>query len=353
MKIFKGIIAISLLVSSVMAIEPMQKEAGWSGFVLLGAGGINFKNNEIAGNPLVDVEEKQIHNYGEATSQSTGLPVITGVARYTLEDKKTEFFLGNSLEDYLRMDNSLALGVRHVFNGVGILGVRLLFSTTPTQVWEDPFVKDTDRKDTDRTSAGLGLKWEKIFGSNFEVDVRARKMEFSNDINGQALNSQSGGGTGTVDADAGEGAHFIDDAGQKLLEREGLMTSAELLYTWHVAKSNLIIPSIKFISSDRDGDARDYSETSVKLGHLFFNQKWLIASNVFIGEARFDKENPVFQKKQDTTIVGAGVNVTYQKPFGWEDWNLNAGLVATQANSEIDFYDTSFVIATFGFAYVF
>ena len=60
MRVLKSVVLASFLVSSAMAIQPIQKEAGWSGFILLGVGGLNFKNNEVAENSLVDVEDKRI-----------------------------------------------------------------------------------------------------------------------------------------------------------------------------------------------------------------------------------------------------------------------------------------------------
>jgi len=349
MTIIKSILVASLLASSAMAIEPIQKEAGWSGFVLLGAGGISYKNSEVAGNRMVDVKDQKIESYGKPKSQSAAIPVVTGIARYTLENKKTEIFLGNSLEDFLRMDASIALGVRHSFEGVGILGMRILASATPTDVWQDPFLKDTDRSATDRTSMGIGLKWEAIMGSNFEVDLRARNVEFDQDYNGQTL-VRTGAQIGQ---DAGEGAVFISQADQKLLERDGTMSSLELLYTWKLGKHNLIIPSAKVLLNDRDGDARDFTQSELKVGHFYFDKKWIVASNLFISEAKYDEDNPIFQKKQDMTVLGGGINITYKQLFGWKDWNLNAGIVASQGNSDIDFYDSSLVIASLGMAYVF
>lgn len=338
----------SLLASAAMAIEPMQKEAGWSGFLLMGAGYLKYENNEIAGNRLFNVSDTRLDDYGSAKSKSIGIPVLTGTASYTLEGSKTEFFIGNSLEDYLRMDATLALGVRHQFDGVGILGIRLLASTTPTDVWEDPFYKGGDRRDTERKSKGLGLKWESIMSSNFEIDIRARKMEFDNDRNGESLNDGIGG-LPTGD----NGAFTIDNAGQKLLEREGNLVSAEVLYTWTMNPNNFLIPAIKFTNDDRDGDARDNTRAELKLSHIFMNPKWIVASSIVAGKASFDKENPIFLKKQDTTQIGMGINVTYKNVFGWKHWNVNGGFYASQGDSDIDFYDTKLFLATLGVAYSF
>jgi len=353
MKILNSILTASLLITSAMAIEPIQKEAGFSGFVLMGGGYLAYENNEIAGNRLFNVQDSTLDNYGSPTEKKIGIPIFTGTVRYTLENKKTEFFIGNSLEDYLRMDATLALGVRHQFDGIGILGIRLLASTTPTDVWEDPFYKDGNRNDTERKSAGIGLKWESIMGSNFEVDIRARNISFDNDRNGASLNENltGNGPAGTPTGD--HGAVYISNAGQKLLEREGTLTSIEGLYTWNIDGNNFLIPSLKFTNDDRDGDARDSTRADLQLSHIFMNKTWIVASSLYVGSSSYDKDNPVFLKKQDTDYVGGGINLTYKDIFGWKDWALNAGAYASKGDSDIEFYDTNILLATAGIAYSF
>ena len=353
MKLFKLAITCSLIVSSLLAIEPISKESGWSGFVLLGAGTIEYENNEVAGNQMVDVEDKTISNYGSPNSQSTAIPVFTGTVKYTLEDKKTEIFIGNSLEDYLRMDSSLSLGIRHDFKDVGILGIRLLASTVPTDVWEDPFYKGGDRTDTERTSAGIGLKWESIFGSNFEIDMRARNIEFDKDRNGASLNENLGGNGAAGTSTGDNGAMYISDAGQRLLEREGSIAITEILYTYTLNDSNIFVPSVKFTNDDRDGDARDYTKAEIKISHMYHNKRWVYVGNIFVGSSEYDEDNPVFGKKQDTDFIGAGINVTYKNIFNLKNWSLNAGVYASEGDSDIDFYDTEIFMATIGMAYRF
>ncbi len=349
MKIVKILISTSLIVSSLMALEPMQKEAGWSGFVLMGGGGISYESSEISGLKILDLDHKTIQDRSSAKTESGFLPMLTGTVQYTLEDKKTEFFAGNSLEDFLRFDMSLALGARHQFDGVGILGVRFLFSTTPTQVWEDPLLTGVERTSTDRTSKGLGLKWESIMGSNFEVDVRARKFEFDTDRNGISLidNANAGTSAGT------NGEVYITSAQQKLLEREGNMVSIEGLYTWHVNQSHFLIPSIKLTDDNRDGDARDNTRIDLKLSYVFINQHWTVASLVSLGKASYDTENPIFQKKQDTNLMNLGINATYKQVFDWKHWSLNANVFMAKGDSDIDFYDQSLYVATVGVVYSF
>jgi len=343
-------ITASLLASSVMAIEPIAKEEGLSGFVVLGAGHLKYKNNEVSGSDLVDVEDKKINNLGSASYQTTAIPVLTGILRYTFGNKKTEIFVGSSLEDFLRMDTIMALGVRHDIKGVGIVGVRLLANVTPTEVWEDPFLTGADRSSTDRSATGVGLKWERILDSKFDIDFRVRKVTFKNDRNGESLNTDiNPGATG----DLVNGAGTINTAQQKLLEREGDLASVEVLYTWSANQNNLVSPSLKYIVNDRDGDAKDFFQSEVKLGHAYFDKKWMIASNVFVGQSKYDTKNPIFNEYEDTSYYGAGLNATYKRPFGWDDWGINMELSATKGNSEIDFYDTSAYFASLAMMYNF
>lgn len=350
MKTLKLILTTSILSTSLLALEPMAKEPGWSGFVLMGTGGVKYKSNEVAGNRIIDVEDKTINGYNSPSSESAAIPVINGNARYTFNQQKTEFFVGNSLENFLRMDTNIALGIRHSFKDIGIIGVRFLASVTPTDVWEDPFLTGTSRQDTERTSAGIGIKWENIFDSNFEIDLRSRKIEFDDDRNGEALINNGLAGT---DAGLGGGAMYITDVQQKVLERDADLNSIELLYTFKLNNSHMLIPSLKSTLQDADGDARDYSRADIKLTHLYIDKKWMIASNIHVGHSEYDDRNPIFNKKQDTDFIGGGINITYKNIFSLDNWNLNSGFYAAEGDSDIDFYDTEIVMFTIGMAYRF
>lgn len=349
MKNLKFLLIASILTTSSFAIEPMKNEAGWSGFVVLGGGNMSYKNNEISGSSQMNLSNETINNRGKANSESSFIPMITGALQYTFDDKKTEIFLGNALEDYLRLDTSTALGIRHEYDNVGIIGVRGLFSTFPTNVWEDPLATGVKREKTDRTSGGIGVKWERIMDSNFEVDFRFRNIDFDNDSNGLSLVNNAAAGTSA----GSNGEVYITSDEQKLLSRKGTEASLEFLYTWNLDNKNFIIPSFTYSKHNRDGAARDNDEIELKLTHAYWGSKWVVSSNVFIGTALFDQDNPVYNKKQDANSVGAGVNITYKEPFGWKKFGINANIATAKSDSDIDFYDSELFVATLGLAYRF
>ena len=319
-----------------MAADLIQNEAGWSGHAALGVGYVSMENSEIAGTKVLDLENKQINNYGSASSQSSVIPVINGLIRYTLDDKATEFFLGNSMDDYLRLDSSIALGVRHDFKDTGIIGARLLVSASPTEVYRDPLLTGANRSKANRTSVGFGLKWEKIMESDFDFDFFAKSENIKKDRNGQSL-------VGTL----------ITQDQQRTLRRDGTIGSAQLSYTYKINESNKLIPSAKFLGSNRDGSARDNTAFEIQLQHVYTENQWLVKSTVSGGASSFDNRNPVFNEKQDTTLWAAGMDVTYLQPFGLKNWGVNGGVLASTGNSDIKFYDTQIFVAHVGMVYSF
>ena len=332
-------LAVLLQTSSAMA-APMQKEAGWSGEVAVGAGYMSLTNSEVAGNKIVDLEQKKIEN-GAATpdNETAAIPVVNFQIRYTLASKKTEIFLGNDEGDSLRLDNSTALGVRHDYSGMGIMGVRLLFgsSLAATEVYEDPLDATRDRKKTDRTTVGIGLKWEKIMASNFDVDLRVRKIDIDKDRNGDQL------------VDSG----FITASEGKDLERDGDLANLKVSYTYVINKSNILVPFAMYTDNNRDGKARDFSQGDAGLAYVYMTGKFVLATSVSGGQSSFSNKNPVFDDKQDTTFWSVGSKATFAKPFGMKNWDAHIGALASEGNSDISFYSTKIRMAYASLGYKF
>ena len=327
-------LTVLLQTSSAMA-APMQKESGWSGGVEWGAGYMSLVNSEVAGNKIVDLEQKRIKN-GAATpdNETAVIPVVNFQVRYTLDGEKTEIFLGNDGGDSLRLDNSTALGVRHEFSSMGIMGVRLLFgsSIAATEVYEDPLDATGKRKTTDRTTSGIGLKWEQIMKSNFEIDLRVRKIDIDKDKNGDV---------------------FGNAAISKALERDGDMADLKLSYIIPISQSHMLVPFVKYTDNNRDGSARDYTQGDAGLAYIFMTSGLTVATSASGGKSSFNKNNPVFNDKQDTTYWSVGSKVTFAEPFGMKNWNANIGALAAEGNSDISFYSTKVRIAYGSLGYKF
>ena len=124
---------------SAMAIEPFPKEKGWSGFFLFGGGFMSVESNTIAGNQIIDIGDETIGDiFASPDSDSSAVPAATFGVNYTFKNLKTQWFIGNDVEDYLRLDLILATGVRQKL-GQSLLEAAIV--RTPgvgREVWEDP-----------------------------------------------------------------------------------------------------------------------------------------------------------------------------------------------------------------------
>lgn len=333
MKILKILPLSTLLFASLMALEPINEESGFSGFILLGASNVWLKSSEIAGSSTLDFKNEIIYNHSSPNTKSAISPLFVGELKYTLSDKETEFFVGSSPEDLFSFDTSAALGARHNFKNVGTVGARLLTSTTPANVWQDSFLVGSKRVETKRQLHGMGVKWESIFDSNFEIDIRARKVTIDNDRNGESTSLA--------------GAQIAQ------LKREGSINSAELLYTYKIEKGNMLVPSLKYTNNNADGSAISNNRVNLKLSHIYSIEKWLFVTTADIGQSYHKEQNPLFNQKQDALSYLLGANITYKKPFGLDKVGIYSSVIVANSNSKIDFYDTNIFVVTLGATYSF
>jgi len=106
-------VMLTFLCNPAGAFERIPNESGFSGFVRLGGGVSWAKSNMIAGTDLGDVGNKTIDSLtADPDSESDTIPQFDFALRYTFASVKTQIFLGSRLEDVLRYDSVIQLGVR-------------------------------------------------------------------------------------------------------------------------------------------------------------------------------------------------------------------------------------------------
>ncbi len=181
-------VALTVAAQIALAIEPLPKESGWNGYVSPVLSALEFRDNQVAGAGPLEVGNKRIDSLEEkAERQSAGAFSFPAEVGYMFADQGVYLFLGNRLEDFLRLDNANALGARVDLDRVGILEASALFSAMPTEVWEDPFLTGADRQETDRTSAGGQIGLANILGTKFEAKLTARSIEIDDEHSGESL----------------------------------------------------------------------------------------------------------------------------------------------------------------------
>jgi len=338
-------ISICFLVILMMAANPagavvfIPNQAGFSGFVRPGVGVMDIETNMVAEFAGFKLSSDPISSLTESNdSETTGIFLIPFNVAYTFNNLKTQVFLGTLLSDLARFDLVQQLGVKQKIGGLGLLQVGLQRSGIVTEVWEDPYVVNTERTATDRDITGARLVWDKILGSDLELTLTARSIEIDDEKSGESV-----GG--------------LTAAQRSLLERDSDQKSIGALYLFKLGGGHALVPSVKFVADDRDGDARANDAYSFKLTYSYLGDPLAVFVNGMIGKAEYDEVNPIpafsMTQEQEDDIYGAGLTILHTNPWGWSLWDskpmrfyVEGAFIERDAN--IDFYDEKVVSATAG-----
>lgn len=316
------------------AIDPIPEESGFSGFIKPGVGYVNFKSNMVASFLDYDFSKKKIDSLtGSPESQDTAIVTIPFSVEYTFASTRTQVFLGSVLGDIVRFDFAQQLGVKQEIGKYGILQGGILFSGIPARVWEDPYVVNKNRKDTDRKSNGLRLAWDKIFGSGLQLQYTYRKIEIDDENSGVFLG--------------------LDSAQRKLLQREGDRNIAEILYRFKLSEEHRLTPALIFSKDKLDGDAMSNDGFDFQLTYAYVGDPLKVVVNGFIGKADYDKRNPIYDKKQEDDRVGIAGEIFYKNPWDWRLFGSNpvnffVNLAYISVDANIDFYDQDATLTSAG-----
>lgn len=336
MRHFSLLVFSTVVVPSVYAIEPIPKESGVSGFINLGAGVTTVESNMLAKFGSVDIGNETVDSLTQSPdSETTGIPVLALEVAYTFGSTRTQVFLGNQLEDYVRFDFSARAGIRQEIGNAGVIGASFLQTPLPTEVWEDPFVTGTKRLKTDRTSDGYRLIWDNIYGTELELRYSSREVDIDKERSGEALG--------------------LPASDQALLDRNGDSHRFTAQYTFkRDGMKHLITPAIAFFEQDSDGDAVAFDGLAFSVNYIYtMDNHWRFITNASYADIDFDEANPIYGKEADGDRYGVTFTAFYAQPFGWKGWWANAGAAWFTEDSDINFYDSSVGLISAGMLYRF
>ena len=331
-----AVLTLILLLGANMAsaLDPIPQESGFGGFIRPGVGYLNFKSNMVASFLGYDLSDKKTDSLDDSPdSQSNGLVIVPFSLEYTFASTRTQLFLGTDLTDLIRFDYAQQIGVKQEIGKLGLLQGGILFSGIPAKVWKDPYVVDKNRKDTNRTSNGGRLTWDRILGSQLQVRYTYRKIDISSEKSGDFLG--------------------LSSADKNLLERDGNRHVGEIAYRFNFAKRHTLAPAFIYTNDDRDGDAMKSDAYDFQLIYAYFGDTFSFSGNAFIGKADYDKKNPIYDKKQDDDRYGIQGTLYYKNPWDWslfgsKPMNFYVGAAFADTNSNIDFYDQEVAMVTGG-----
>jgi hypothetical protein len=329
------LLTLALSGSPAIALDPIPQQSGFSGYIQPGAGYLNIKSNTVAKALNFDLSDQRIGDLDdEPDSQSTAIFTVPYKLAYTFAGSRTELFLGTEVGDLLSFDTAQQLGVKQGIGSLGVLQAGLLFSGI-VRVWKDPFVTGEDRDDTSRRNVGGQLVWDKVFGSNLELEYSVRKVDIGSEKSGESLG--------------------LANSEQDRLDRNGTVHRASAGYGFKFGRSTLT-PQIGIFSEDLDGEAMANTGVDVQLTYLYDGDPITLVLNGFVGQADYDKSNPVFDKTRDDDRYGASATAYYTNPWGWslfgsEPMRFFVTGAYYAVDSNIDFYNQEAILGMGGIAF--
>ena len=305
--------------------RPLDKEAGLSFSISVQAGMINSTS-------AFNTDDSNAKSDGTTNGKSVSTLIVYPLMRlqYTTEDLNTQFFVGNSASQVATANFQYELGVIHNFQDVG----KFTIAASPklsifNETWKDPYAVNVVRETTKEETAGVRVEMVNLFNSPFGV-----KYAYAfNDVKDEEAGTAQGK--------------------QDLLVRKGQFHQFQLEMMMPVAEGIYLRPTLEYLIRDAEGEANSFDKYGAQISMMSFQGRHTFILTAEGATKKFSIENPIFTKKQDSTIFGVLAIYAYSEPFNWENASVSLSGGASKENSKIDFYDEANTFVSVGFGYKF
>ena len=336
----KAIIVVFLgIFASTAYAQPAKipQESGFSGFVNGGAGLWRVEDNMVKKIGFFKISDDNINSIDDKPKSEYSVnPILNFNLRYTFASTRTQIFLGNQLEDLLRLDTATLLGVRQELPDQSIIGVSYIFSALVTEVYKDPYDTNGSRDGTDRNINGVRLSYDNILSTDLSFQYTYRNIDIDKERSGSAL--------------------ALSNSQADRLIRDGDQHDVEFLYRYVLEDGGMkhaFIPSFKYSRFDLDGDAMSNNAILFNLNYRYDVEKFAFVVNGYYGYADYDKSNPIYNKTRNDNRYGFGLIGFYKNIFEVTNLHLAANVTINRQDSNIDFYDSEIDLYFLSLLYTF
>lgn len=311
------------LVVPAYAIDPIGDQKGWSGHVNLGAGFGAIETNFLSEISGFDLGDEKIDALDSPDDDDIGIPALGFNVGYNFEGGKTRVQLSNIVVEPLDAGLFSQLALIHDFGHIGtmqIAGISNLSSRV--KEYADPYQSNVKRDDTDADQGGGRFTWDKMFGSNFEIDVIARNKNIDDEDSGIDLG--------------------LSKAQRDLLDRQGDIMDVSIGYQFELeGGKHQLRPMVGYIDRDLDGDAMSQDGFTIGLDYTYMTSSLMWVNKLSFSDLDGDKDNPIFGDSNDADEFEVGTTLMFPGAFGLKHWMPTVGVAYSDIDSDVDFNDSS------------
>jgi hypothetical protein len=276
-----------------------------------------------------------------ADAENEFTPFGFGELSYTLDNRRTQFYLTKADLPLELGEALLAVGAKQRLGDDTVLGLALVprLEGIDSETWEDPFLTDEEREETDVTSEGAVLSAKKPFGLPFSIRYAFAKQRIDTERSGEALLGQSGS--------------TLTEADAERLERDATFHKVSIDSFIPLSPSVYLLPGVHYTRGNAEGDAYDFDSAGVRLGLMYLYKQYDFSVGLAYAAYDYGERHPVFKKTRDDERFAANLRVGYKQPFGWDSTRMDYLLGYRQRNSNIAFYESEELSAGVSLSYGF
>ncbi len=237
------------------------------------------------------------------------IPLVNFDLRYTFAGSGRQLYLGTPMGD--EGPPGLTLGGVWPFEDGGEIDAGV-FVMPFGEVWEDPYLVDRNRDETEKDVYGAKVDYRGILGTGFEAGYRFSRIDIDDDDIGQRF----------------------DD-----LERDGWVHALQLGHAFQLGEGLELVPAAGFSLGDIDGDANRYREYRFKLGLRRYRAGNLLNLSVGMGYRDYDEDHPIFDKNRNDTLYKAFGMYTRSNLLGHRPLFFSVLAGYSHRRSNIDFLE--------------
>ena len=123
-----------------------------------------------------------------------------------------------------------------------------------------------------RESTGGRLVWDKILGSELQLQYTYRKIDIGSERSGEFLG--------------------LSSHDRNLLDRTGDYQEGTVLYRFKLGEKHRLIPEFRLGYDNRDGDSMANTAYEFALTYSYLGDPITLVLNGYVGYADYDKKNP-------------------------------------------------------------
>lgn len=304
--------------------------SGISGEVSVLAGFAQHETNFDTDNAVKDAP---LNSDAESESGATLFPL--GQLRYTFgAENHQQIYLGTAREDIVTGLIAFEIGYQFEIAPDSTLAFSILPTVVEDETWQDPFVVNQARKETDISGNALRFQYNNILDKGISFDFAVYDQDVDQEQSGASI-------TGLTPSDI------------ERLQRDGDGIYSRIQWSLSTGATSAIEPEIRFNRFSADGDAMSFTRYGAGLTYLTKQGRHGYAISGEYSYADYDEANPVFGKTQENHEMGINFAYEYDQFMDWENWGLNALAGYGIVDSNIDFYNESQLFLGVGLSYKF